>query len=604
MKKKLFLFLVMVISVCAILAITVCADSTITVTGIDGREITVYLYDDAPIKSKYQSINTEIVEFYDGYACPVSYVFNDVTYVDKCYQKEGDSFSTHMNFEYINSKRASEEGNENFAGYTFANVKGFDIPSGITSVKIYAGRSLTTLEWITFPNTITSLDNAIFQSATGLKKCVLKFSEDNTMRNFPSYMFYGCSSLEAFSMPDCFTKIVSPVTFYNCKAMTALYLSKNLTYWETQGGGTGATFDYCNNMYFVNEPFTYASVPSKPTVYYFPANLTSTDADLDFSAQSAMRHCYELNDVMVFGEKVTKMSNAYFFQNIGSCKIVFLGDMTTVATQNWGKATHVYFANENDLSTDDVTYSGGKTAVFCNAEGNTTHLAEPKKTVSVAETCETNRFETTFCFCGAKIDENKEIPETKLGHDYTVLSSISYADYAKEGTKVHSCSRDNCVSTSESAVAAIIANFSGYSVPTNPQKAGITFRYEINRTALEEYNSINEDLKFGVVGVVEAFANGNKPLTNDCQINSAVTGNVIFADISESNTKVVDFVLLGSAEQWESKQVINGVETNLKDLAIIMAGYIYDGAGVHYIQSKGTMTDLEAVSYATVNSVQ
>ena len=35
-----------------------------------------------------------------------------------------------------------------------------------------------------------------------------------------------------------------------------------------------------------------------------------------------------------------------------------------------------------------------------------------------------------------------------------------------------------------------------------------------------------------------------------------------------------------------------------------MAGYVYDGESVHYIQSKGTMTDLEAVSYSQVNDAE
>jgi hypothetical protein len=35
--------------------------------------------------------------------------------------------------------------------------------------------------------------------------------------------------------------------------MTAVYLSNNLTHWYTQGGGSGATFDGCKKMYFVNE---------------------------------------------------------------------------------------------------------------------------------------------------------------------------------------------------------------------------------------------------------------------------------------------------------------------------------------------------------------
>ena len=187
---------------------------------------------------------------------------------------------------------------------------------------------------------------------------------------------------------------------------------------------------------------------------------------------------------------------------------------------------------------------------------------------------------------------------------YTAPQNPPLRQVAKEGTKVHSCSRDNCESTSESVASAIISNYTGYSTPIDTSKAGIAFRYVIDRAALEEYNSVNEALKFGVVGVVEAFANGNKPLTNDCQINSEIAANVIFADVSESNTKVVDFVILGDAHQWESTQQINGVQTNLKELGIIMAGYVYDGTSVHYIQSKGTMTELEAVSYSQVSSAQ
>jgi hypothetical protein len=70
-------------------------------------------------------------------------------------------------------------------------------------------------------------------------------------------------------MPDCFTSIESPRTFSNCGEMTAVYLSKNLTNWYTQGGGGLSTFDNCSKMYFVNEPFTRDNIPEKPKVYYY-----------------------------------------------------------------------------------------------------------------------------------------------------------------------------------------------------------------------------------------------------------------------------------------------------------------------------------------------
>ena len=38
--------------------------------------------------------------------------------------------------------------------------------------------------------------------------------------------------------------------------------------------------------------------------------------------------------------------------------------MTNVSTQYWGNTTQIFFANPQDKSTDDVTYSGGRTVVF------------------------------------------------------------------------------------------------------------------------------------------------------------------------------------------------------------------------------------------------
>ena len=492
---------------------------------------------------------------------------------------------------------------------------------GITIIHKDAFRGSTVLKAVYIPETFKGIgwgnnDNIVsFQNCSALQ--YVEFPARTNMTTLGSNSFENCTSLKAISIPEGVTSITH-TSFSGCTALEAIYLPSTLESFSDHNWNTGAFYN-CSKAYFVAEPFklnsTLTNVPSKPTVYYFPKNLTLIDETL--------RNMANVNDVLVFGDQMlTYDANSFTGTGAkGTTKtVVFTGAMTYFKMGDAiDHSINFIFTNLTDESVINARTDRGYNdtyAYLCKTgrkaklgwgvkwEDGTTHFAEPKSTKSVSATCETNRFDTTYCFCGTKIDDNKEIANTSLGHDYSVLSSISYKDYAKEGTKVHSCSRHNCESTSESSVAAIIAKFSGYSVPTNPQKAGITFRYEINRDALEEYNSINEELKFGVVAVVEMLANGNKPLTNDCQINSEIAANVIFADISESNTKVVDFVILGSAAQWESTQEINGVETNLKDLAIIMAGYIYDGAGVHYIQSKGTMTDLEAVSYSQVNSAQ
>ena len=331
MKRKIFLMLTMALMLSLFFVISVSAEVTI--------------YDDAPERTKYQCIDDEIVEFYDGFKCPVSYVFTDTSTVGT-----GDyntRFEYYMDFTYVNGKLGKTEEDGNL--YTYADVKGFDIPTGITHVAKYAGISGATLKWITFPDTITSLSNAIFQSATGLEECTFKFSENNPMRRFPSYMFFGCKNLKAFSMPDCFTSMYDICHFSGCTNLGAVHLSESLETWSSGGGGSRtASFDDCVNMYFVNETFTYDNIPEKPEVYYFPANLEK------ISNNSVCRECKNLNDVLVFGTKLTEMPNAYFFQNGPANKIVFLGDMTTVSTQYWGKTTQIFFANPADKSLDDI----------------------------------------------------------------------------------------------------------------------------------------------------------------------------------------------------------------------------------------------------------
>ena len=197
MKKKLFLaFVVATMLAC------------LFVVGISAADID---YSDAPVKTKIQFKADEIIEFYDGFKCPVSYVFKDVSSIGS--GNYSTKFEDYMDFTYINGKLGKTEEAGNL--YTYADVKGFDIPTGITHVALYAGKDGTTLKWITFPDTISSLSNAIFQNATGLEECTLKFSENNTMRVFPSYMFFGCKNLKA---PPIIPKGVEVCSymFYNC----------------------------------------------------------------------------------------------------------------------------------------------------------------------------------------------------------------------------------------------------------------------------------------------------------------------------------------------------------------------------------------------------
>lgn len=454
MKRVLFI-IAMAVMVCCFFALTVSAVTT---------------YDDAPVRTKYQALDEDIVEFYDGFTCPVSYVFKDTDWIDRPYGSDKYTFNKYFDFEYINGKTGKT--------YTFEDVRGFDIPEGIKSVAIYAGREMNTVKWISFPGSITSLAGAIFQGNSGLEECVFEFDENHPITKFPGYTFYGCKSLKAFSMPDCFTRIDDVGTFTGCTNLTAVYLSKNITEWSSGGGGSrNATFDDCTNLYFVNEQFTYDAIPEKPEVYYFPKNLET------MTNQCIFRECKSLNNVLVFGEKLTSMPNAYMFQNGPANKIVFLGDMTSVSTQYWGKTTHVFFANPNDVDLTSVTFSGGKTAVFCHAEDNTTHLKE--KALSTEANCVYPKMTADYCFCGAIIGTPETVGEA-LGHN---LGQTYYAftTLTEKGSTCQDCLRCDHVEVTEHQRAVLTEL--GYSVKTFDIESGASIEngYAVDKDLLAKY---------------------------------------------------------------------------------------------------------------------
>ena len=598
MKKKLLLTLVMVIALCAVLAISVSAEVT--------------TYTDAPVRTKYQCIDSEIVEFYDGFKCPVSYVFKDTSTVGS--GNYNTTFESYMDFDYINSKLGKTEEAGNL--YTYADIKGFDIPTGITHVAKYAGSNGTTLKWITFPDTISSLSNAIFQNATGLEECTLKFSENNTMRVFPSYMFYGCKNLKAFSMPDCFTSLYDVAHFSGCTNLGAVHLSESLETWSSGGGGSrNASFDDCVNMYFVNETFTYENVPEKPEIYYFPANLTS------ISNNSVCRECKNLNDVLVFGDKLTAMPNQYFFQNGPKNTIVFLGDMTTISTGYWGSTQKIIFANANDKSSSDFeSYSNTRTAVFCASEADLAkHLEDPRLADLVPATCYSLEKVTTNCFCGKELSAI-ETPNSMLEHefenydctkdnycknyneaegvqckgfiakvadDHNVKHIITYTEgFTSAGLHEIFCQVENCNQANEKIdLDPIFSTTGGYSIDGSGSIAG---GWTVNKDNFDLYNLHNEkDITFGILMLNPTHLASNRFLKADGSVNLA------------EGKKGAIMIEQESVEYNNFKFSISGfTTTELTQLELVITAYAYvEGEEVQFIQDTTTSCKVSTLDY-------
>ena len=531
MKKKIFLVLALAFALCCIFVISASAQVT--------------TYDDAPVRVNYQALNEDIVVFDDGFSCPTSYVFKDISAAPNG-KWGGPSIGSCFDFGYINEKTGK--------AYEFANIVELDLPQGLASIGNYFAHKVQNLKKVSIPDSVTTLGGCVFQEAYNLEKCIFEHNENSQLATLPTYAFYN-TAIKAISLPDCITKIAGECCFSSCDELTAIYLSKKLTTIEG-GSQTKATFDGDRKMYFVNEPFTYDNIPEKPTVYYFPPNFTS------ISNQCIFRYCESVNDVIVFGTSLTNIPSEWTFQSAPGNTVVFLGDMENVNSKNWGTKTLI-FANEADKSPADIaTFVSSQTNIFCFGEGNTTHLAE--KTVNVSASCEVDAGVATYCYCGYEISKDA-IAGTALTHDYDYLTnseaklvSIIYSSYSQNGVKTVTCA--NCKKDGREAVAPLF-NSIGYSAPENG-KGGIALGYLVNNAAIDEYASYTgKSVKYGVFAVLKDKLGENDVFAQD----GTVVSGAITAEISTTENTAFEIKITGFTDDQKNIKIAMGAYVMLTD---------------------------------------
>ena len=344
----------------------------------------------------------------------------------------------------------------------------FVLQNGITSIGEKAFENCKTFKYLSIPSGVTYIGTAAFHTCSALE--FVDFNDNQNDIDFNNWgHFMNCTSLKAVSMPDNVDVIMNRI-FSGCRNLEALYLPSATVTIESNGYGNDSAFSYCNNMYFVNEPFEVRDengifygdkfkMPEKPEIYYFPSNLKNIfqrDTGVGFC------QCYNLNSVMVFPTTLTQFwINDGVFYDCGAkgakFTVVFLGDMTNLRLgmrENRAKGVSYVFANSNDVDLSCVNiidtspsytpyFNGDEAIYFCKSgkkfvlynlggendanqytkdntelvEG-TNHIRNPKAdSIITPATCIDNAIGATYCFCTAKISEG-EIEGTVLGHDF------------------------------------------------------------------------------------------------------------------------------------------------------------------------------------------
>ena len=380
---------------------------------------------------------------------------------------------------------------------------------------------------------------------------------------FKSYTFDNCPALKAMSLPKGITVLPSRM-FRNCTNLTAVYIPSTVVK-IASGANDHATFKACVNMYFVDKPFTYkevSDIPAEPSVYYFPSGITEITGEAFDGSR--------VNDVVVMPVGLKSLTEGYTFEGSTSASgmptVVFLGDMETVKISSWNVKT-VYFANSADKDATSVGLSGSVSAVYCYAEGNTTHLKEMTK--STDATCLLPKMTADYCFCGQFIPGTAVTDGDALGHSNTIEIGIVYDNYMAQGYFSKKCDRCGEINNDEKKEALFTSI--GVSAKTFGDDIGLVQGYTINRAAIEAYKAYAPDFDFGIL----AYANR----TEGAQAVAPKPGE----------DKVVDIVFDNMANDFIEVKLI-GVPDEFKNVPLIFCAYATQGGKFFYLDD-GVMSE-------------
>ena len=148
-------------------------------------------------------------------------------------------------------------GNDAFSNYSSLTTVTFEHPttSNFTSISTLAFANCTSLETITFPDSLTSIDRNAFQFCQGLTSITFP----NSLTSIGIGVFIHCINLTSITFPDSLTSIGAGA-FYNCQGLTSITFPDSLTSIGTQA------FSECLSLTSI--------------IWYNPNNLTSIESSI------------------------------------------------------------------------------------------------------------------------------------------------------------------------------------------------------------------------------------------------------------------------------------------------------------------------------------
>ena len=489
------------------------------------------------------------------------------------------------------------------AAFQGANFEKLVIPEAV-AINNQVFRKSTITELVLQGENRTTIEYYSFQSCTQLKKIVI---ESRNLKTVSNDVFAGNINVEEIY-----------IDLSKCERVKSSAFMFSTQY---DGGGTKVAWydlegnrrvDLSSMKYLEERAFASSNLGcgthETPTEIAWPkglisigmqafrkANITGTvyiggEEGANLNLQTYLFGNVTGIDTIIFGKGVTKVSENFFADSkIDGMNVVFLDTVdftysshlfTNCSNVNiyykefTGTPTFSKYATLIEIASGTASNYGfcGAIAELVTKEGGAVTVGEIDHNYQMVD------YDNTYCpintmgnYECTKCNDKKQVANEgtapiKDGHIYNTLKSIIYKDgFLAGGVKVTECI---CTLEKTENVSAIF-EFSGYSTKNN--NSSMCVGYKINQDELNAYNSINEELVFGVVASTKT--------ENILNIeNGAVVGgaNTVVAPVS-SNYSSFEFILSGFNE-------------GNSDLALVMCAYAFDGNDVSYLVKTPALT--------------
>ncbi len=613
MKKRLFVFTILIVAIVALFAISASAAEWTYKDEAGTVYLTLTIDDSTKIVTEYEGK----FPMWDEDNNPLTwYVIatdttNNVKTVksfvstDPAYTNHGGGY-----FRFIQSANFKVEGypvptKENVVSMNMPNDMGITAFSNYSAVNFQAGVSYTPdkleILFLRCPNTLT--DTTRLVQAT--KALEVEFDKNSTFTELSHLSFHDCKSLRKVNIPASVEKILSQSdnngrAFFKCESLDQLTFDEGSNLKEIQNGAfSGAKIKEiqlpASMVTINNNALSYISgleIVRLPETFTHFVNLNSNGSirtdHHSFTFNSSNIKEYYLPVTFYATKPETSYKSSYaFYGGTGNVKFFYCGTLEqfNTARENFRDGTTMSYENNgNFLNATTVSYEDYLEAIALDPSA----YSDADYVIYNYNSCDAFHKGIhdidTDCTTGDSCKNGCGLTQSASG-GHNNATTLTYENgFTQNGLLCKGCKNEGCsVKTEEIALPIFIAN--GYSI--SPSGTAINGGYSVNLDALKDYEDINGDITYGIV-----IANAEK-----------FDGKSFFDESKKVNTTKALQVEINNEYSNFNCSIEFGTITN-NSLKLIICAYVIEGDNVTFIQAdSGEAVDSTLVTGGSFKSV-